>query len=101
MAALERGAGGVNALERPGVAVAPAEFAAERRHAVRLRLDRLEELVEPRDPHLGVGLERRDQIAYASDRRRRRVMIRPDGHRQMRAGRAAHQHGLEAAPGLA
>ena len=98
VAALERRAGAVDALQRPGVPVRPAQLAADRRHAIRLGGRRAEELVEPGDAHLGVGLEPREQIAHPVDRGRRGVVVGAHRHRELRGGRPAGEHRPEPRP---
>ncbi len=81
----ERRAGGVHALKRPGVAVG-AELAAELGQCTDFGRDfgrgRAEVLIQPGDPDVGLGLESREQLAYAGHRGRR-VVIRADRHRDV------------------
>jgi hypothetical protein len=99
--ALKRGPGGLHALQGPGISVAPAQLAAQRRHPVGLGLRRTEVLVEPRDPHVGIGLEGGEQVPHPADRGRRGMVIGADRHRQVRGRGTPHQHRLEAGPCLA
>ena len=94
----ERRAGPVDALQRPGVPVGPAQLAADRRHAVRLHRRRAEELVESGDAHVGLGLEPREQVADPVDRGRRGVMVRAHRHRELGRGRPAGQDRPEPRP---
>ena len=98
VAPLERRAGAVHALERPGVPVRPAQLAAQRRYAVRFGRRRAEELVQPGYAHLGVGLQAGQEIAHPVDAGRRRVMVRAHRHRELGRGRPPGEHRAEARP---
>ena len=63
-AALEWRPGRVHALERPGVAVRPAQLARQRRRLGAVG-HRLKELLEPRHPECALRLELGEQVAQA------------------------------------
>ena len=98
-APLERRARGVHALQRPGVAVRPAQLSVERRRLDAFP-DELQELIEARHAERAARLELGQQVAQARHGRVRGVMVGAEEHGDVLRGRALHQDGPDRGPRL-
>ena len=96
-APLERRPGGVHALQRPGVAVGPAQLPVERRR-FRAFPSELEELIEPRHSKRAARLELSQQLAQAGHGGVSGMMVGADEHGDVLPGGALHERRPDTRP---
>src|SRR3954447_22419929 len=98
MQSLERRAGAVDALKRPGIAVRPTQLARNHRHSRRLGSGSQKELLQARYSKLASRLELAEQTLQLQDLRVGGVMVCADKDRDLLGGRALDQAGADGRP---
>ena len=88
----------MDTLQRPGVAIGPAELATHHWQRRGLRRSRRKEILQPGNPKLAAGLPLGEQRSESAQRRVGCVVVGADEHRDMPGGRSRDQRGPNPAP---
>src|SRR3954470_12124287 len=98
MQSLERRAGAVNPLKRPGIAVRPTQLARNHRHSRRLGSGSQQEVLQARYTKLVSRLELAEQTLQLQDLRVGGMMVCADEDGDLVGGRTLDQAGADARP---